>query len=65
MHVELEALRRALRQKIFVGTPSGEAIVEARPAERLERMREEAREKEEPKPSRPPKKPGQATLGDY
>ena len=65
MHQELETLRRALHQKIFVGTPGGPTFVEARPTERLERMREAAREREEPKPARPPRKPGQATLPDF
>ncbi len=65
MHQELESLRRALRQKIFVGTPSGPTFVEARPAERLERLREAAEPREEPKAPRPPRKPGQATLPDF
>ncbi len=66
MHQELERLRRELKQKIFVGQPTGETFVEARPAERLERMREQVREKEEPKPAKPtPRKSGQAKLGDY
>lgn len=66
MHQELERLRRELKQKIFVGQPTGETFAEARPAERLERMREQVREKEEPKPVKPtPRKSGQAKLGDY
>jgi len=52
MHVELDRLRRELRQKIFVGEPVGEVFAEVRPAERLERMREAARPRE---PSAPAK----------
>ena len=65
MHVELDRLRRDLRQKIFVGTPAGEAFAEVRPAERLERMRDAARPRETPAPAKPPRKPGQATLPEY
>ncbi len=66
MHQELEALRRALKQKIFVGQPAGEAFAEARPAERLQRMREQVREDEMPEPSKgPPRKAGQGKLEDY
>ena len=66
MHQELETLRRALKQKIFVGQPAGEAFAEARPAERLERMRKQVREHEMPKPAKgPSRKGGQVKLEDY
>ena len=41
MHQELEALRRALRQRIFVGQPTGEVFASDRPEERLRHMREQ------------------------
>jgi len=63
MHVELDRLRRDLRQKIFVGQPTGETFVQMRPGERLERMREIARG--EATPAKLPRKPGQAKLPDY
>jgi len=66
MHEELETLRRALKQKIFVGQPAGEAFAEARPAERLERMRKQVPEHEMPKPAKgPSRKGGQVKLEDY
>jgi Fanconi anemia group M protein len=65
MHLELEHLRRQLRQKIFIGVPGGETFAEVRPAERLDRMREAARPREGPAPAKPPRKPGQAKLPDY
>ncbi|TLZ57128.1 MAG: DEAD/DEAH box helicase [Methanobacteriota archaeon] len=65
MHVELDRLRRELRQKIFVGQPVGEVFAEVRPAERLERMREAARPQEPSAPAKEPRKPGQAKLPDY
>ena len=63
MHVELERLRRDLRQKIFVGQPTGETFVQMKPGERLERMRGIARG--ETTPAKLPRKPGQAKLPDY
>jgi len=63
MHVELDRLRRDLRQKIFVGQPTGETFVQMKPGERLERMREIARG--EATPAKLPRKPGQAKLPDY
>jgi Fanconi anemia group M protein len=54
MHAELDRLRKALKQKIFVGGPGGEAFVAAKPGERIRQMREAAKEKEElprPRPS--------------
>jgi ERCC4-related helicase len=65
MHEELDRLRRELRQKIFVGLPTGETFAAARPAERLERMREVVGARGEAGPSKPPRKPGQAKLPDY
>jgi len=63
MHVELDRLRRELRQKIFVGQPTGETFVQIEPGERLERMRGIARG--ETTPAKLPRKPGQAKLPDY
>ena len=65
MHAELDRLRRELRQKIFVGEPTGETFVEARPAERLDRMREASKSREEPTATKPSRRPGQAKLPDY
>ena len=65
MHVELDRLRRELRQKIFVGLPAGEAFAEARPGERLERLREAERSKGDPVPPKPPRKSGQPKISDY
>jgi Fanconi anemia group M protein len=42
MHVELDRLRRELRQRIFVGEPGGETFVAAAPEARIESMRLEA-----------------------
>jgi len=64
MHVELDRLRRELRQKIFVGAPGGETFVAASPPARIEGLRkEEERKKEVPSPR--PKRTGQADLGDF
>ena len=65
MHVELDRLRRELRQKIFVGLPAGEAFAEARPGERLERLREAERSKGDPVPPKSPRKSGQPKISDY
>jgi ERCC4-related helicase len=65
MHLELEHLRRELRQKIFVGVPAGETFAEVRPAERLDRMRRAGRAPDTPVPAKAPRKPGQAKLPDY
>ena len=64
MHQELDRLRRELRQMILVGGPSGETFVEARPAERLQRMREAPDPRQEPEGVRPPRKAGQSKLPD-
>ncbi len=55
MHQELDRLRRELRQKIFVGEPSGETFVTAAPEERIETMRREATVPADSRPARPPK----------
>ncbi len=62
MHEELESLRRALRQRIFVGEPTGEVFVAAKPEERLARLREQVARRA-PEPPKP-RKPGQSKLVD-
>ena len=47
MHAELDRLRRELKQRVFVGAPGGETVVTAKPEERIRRLREAARPKEE------------------
>jgi Fanconi anemia group M protein len=59
MHVELDRLRRELRQKMFVGSPGGETYVTAKPEERIQRLREASRPSDEP---RPPKRSVQSEL---
>ncbi len=65
MHVELDRLRRELKQKIFVGEPGGETFVTADPEARIEALREEAREEppSTPRPSRGRK--GQTKFDDF
>jgi len=48
MHAELDRLRRDLKQRMFVGGPGGETFVTAKPEERIRRLREAAKGKEEP-----------------
>jgi len=60
MHQELEALRRALRQRIFVGQPTGEVFTSDRPEERLRHMREQV-ESHGPTAVKP-RKPSQSKL---
>ncbi len=60
MHQELETLRRALRQRIFVGQPTGEVFASDRPEERLRHMREQV-ESHGPPPVKP-RKTGQSKL---
>ncbi|HEY5538059.1 MAG TPA: DEAD/DEAH box helicase [Thermoplasmata archaeon] len=60
MHQELEALRRALRQRIFVGQPTGEVFASDRPEERLRHMREQV-ESHGPTAVKP-RKPSQSKL---
>jgi len=65
MHVELDRLRRELKQKIFVGEPGGETFVTADPGARIEAMREETRE-EPPSTLRPSRgKKGQTKFEDF
>lgn len=63
MHAELDRLRRELRQKIFVGLPSGETFVAADAQKRIEGLRD-AHPKPPEAPPRP-KRPGQADLADF
>ena len=69
MHVELDRLRRELRQKIFVGEPSGETFVAAAPEARIESLRERAtKHPEAPRSEAPPRKKdkkGPTTLDDF
>ncbi len=67
MHLELERLRKELKQKIFVGEPGGEAFVTSAPEKRLEALREQATPPEEraEAPRRRPAKKGQTTFDDY
>ena len=69
MHVELDRLRRDLKQKIFVGEPGGEMFVTAAPEKVLETKREQAAERaakrDEPPRKRAPAKKGPTTLDDY
>ena len=68
MHVELDRLRRDLKQKIFVGEPGGEMFVTAAPEKVLEARRGAAAEAEAKLaelPRRPPPKKGPTTLDDY
>jgi len=65
MHVELDRLRKELKQKIFVGEPSGEAFVRADPERRIEALREQTREVPPSPPRRSVSKKGQTTFEDY
>ncbi len=70
MHQELEKLRQDLKQKIFVGEPSGETFVTAAPERIMEARRERIQEPPRERPSPPPRKPastkkGPTTLDDY
>ncbi len=64
MHQELDRLRKELKQRIFVGDPGGETFVAAAPDQRIEHLRNQAREEGPPVPSRTTKK-GQTTVEDY
>jgi Fanconi anemia group M protein len=44
MHVELDLLRKELRQKIFVGEPGGETFATTDPEQRIETLRQETRQ---------------------
>jgi Fanconi anemia group M protein len=65
MHQELERLRRELKQKIFVGEPSGETFVTARPEKVMEHLRQEAREKVESAEVRRVDRKGQTKLSEF
>jgi len=65
MHVELDRLRRELKQKIFVGEPGGETFVTASPEARIEALREQTREEPPPTLPRPRDKKGQTTVEDF
>jgi len=66
MHQELDRLRKELRQKIFVGQPSGETFVAADPEKRIESLREQSRE-EHPETAlpRPAARKGQTKFEDF
>ena len=65
MHVELDRLRRELKQKIFVGEPGGETFVTAAPEARIEALRQEAREEPPSTPPRSREKKGQTKFEDF
>ena len=66
MHVELDRLRKELKQKIFVGEPGGETFVAAAPERRIEALREQARESPPlPEPRQRASKKGQTTVEDF
>jgi len=66
MHVELDRLRKELKQKIFVGEPGGETFVAAAPERRIEALRKEAREPPPiPEPRPRASKKGQTTVEDF
>jgi Fanconi anemia group M protein len=65
MHTELDRLRKELKQKIFVGEPSGETFVRADPERRIEALRERPREASPSVPRRSVSKKGQTTVEDF
>jgi len=66
MHVELDRLRKELKQKIFVGEPGAEMFVAAAPEHRIEALRDQAREPPPiPEPRRRASKKGQTTVEDF
>src|SRR2546425_2270177 len=65
MHVELDRLRRELKQKIFVGEPGGETFVTAAPEARIEALRQETREEPPSTPPRSGEKKGQTKFEDF
>src|SRR2546425_1040773 len=66
MHVELDRLRKELKQKIFVGEPSGETFVAAAPERRIEDLRAQSREPPRlPEPRPRASKKGQTTVEDF
>ncbi len=66
MHVELDRLRKELKQKIFVGEPGGETFVAAAPERRIEALREASHERPPLAESRRREsKKGQTTVEDF
>ena len=66
MHVELDRLRKDLKQKIFVGEPGGETFVAATPEKRIETLRAQSHDRAPvPESRRRPSKKGQTTFEDY
>jgi len=67
MHLELDRLRKELRQRIFVGAPGGETFVSASPEARIETLRHAGAESAaSPEPPRPrTSKPRQTELVDF
>ena len=66
MHVELDRLRKELKQRIFVGEPGGEAFVTASPEARIEALRQQVRETPRTEASRRrTDKRGQTTVEDF
>jgi len=64
MHEELDRLRRQLKQRILVGEPTGEVFTLPEPEKVMERLSEEARERQEARVKEPPKK-GQTKLSEF
>ncbi len=65
MHVELDRLRRELKQKIFVGEPGRETFVTAAPEARIEALRQETREEPPSTPRQSREKKGQTKFEDF
>src|SRR6266581_2400982 len=66
MHVELDRLRKDLKQKIFVGEPGGETFVAAAPEKRIETLRAQSHDRAPiPESRRRTSKKGQTTFEDY
>ena len=69
MHQELDRLRRDLKQKIFVGEPTGETFVTAAPEKLLEARREvladETAKREESHRKAVPRRKGPTTLDEF
>src|SRR2546428_651022 len=66
MHVELDRLRKDLKQKIFVGEPGGETFVAAAPEKRIEALRAQSHDRAPvPESRRRSSKKGQTTFEDY
>lgn len=64
MHAELDRLRRALKQKILVGEPTGEVFSAPEPEKVMERLSKEARAEDEERVRESPKK-GQTKLSEF